>query len=443
MGDAGREKLIGFADMQEGTAVAGRQNDTRKRPRVVIVGAGFAGLWAARTLARSGVHVLLLDRNNYHTFQALLYQVAAAELNPSDIAHPLRSILRPVREADFTMAEAQALDLTAQTIHTRDDCVSYDYLILALGSQSNFFDVPGAREHAFPLKTLEEGVRLRNHILRCFERAAREPCATERQRLMTFAIVGGGATGVEFAGALSELIQGSFSRDFAGLDLGLARVVLLEGRDRLLTGMPAQLQEYAMGRLRRMGVQLRIAAAVRAIEPGAVQMCDGSVLPTAAVIWTAGVRGHTHAEAWGLPTTHDGRVKVLPTLQLRNHPNVYVIGDLAAAKQDGQVLPMLAPVAIQEGIAAARNITRQMRGLEAQSFRYRDRGTMATIGRNAAVARLGKSAFTGFFAWVLWLVVHVVKLIGFRNRLLVLINWAWDYFFFERAVRLILPTEER
>jgi NADH dehydrogenase len=410
--------------------------------RVVVIGAGFGGLWAARALARAGAQVLLLDCNNYHTFHALLYQVAAAELEPADIAQPVRTILRRLPQADFMMAGVQELDLAAQTVRTKDHRIGYDFLVVALGSQSSFFSVPGAAEHAFPLKTLEEGVALRNHILRCFEKGAREPSDERRRMLLTFTVVGGGATGVEFAGALAELIHGSFAKDFASLDLTQVHVLLLEGREQLLPGMPEQLQEYALARLRRMGVDVRTQALVSEVGPEAVRLTDGTALPSGTVVWTAGVRGHSQAEAWGLPTKPDGRVPVLPTLQVPGLANVYAVGDLAYVEEDGRPLPMLAPVAIQEGVAAARNIVRQMAGQQPLPFRYHDRGAMATVGRNAAVARLGRGAFTGFFAWLLWLVVHLVNLIGFRNRLLVLISWAWDYFFFERAVRLILPSEK-
>lgn len=412
-----------------------------RRPRVVIVGAGFGGLWAARTLAGNGLQVILLDRNNYHTFQALLYQVAAAELEPADIAHPVRSILRRLEDVHFMMAAVQEVDFSARAVRTRDYRIAYDWLILALGSQTHYYAVPGAKELSFPLKTLEDAIDIRNHILRCFERAAREPSAPERERWLTFAIVGGGATGVEFAGALAELIRGSFARDFpAGLPRE-ARVVLLEAQDRLLPGMPVRLQEYARERLSRLGVQVWLRSPVERVEAGAVYLRNGTALATQTVVWTAGVRGHGQAEAWGLPTTRDGRVRVAPTLQVPEHPEVYVIGDLAYLEENGRPLPMLAPVAIQQGVAAARNILRQLAGQSPQPFRYRDRGVMATIGRNAAVARVGRLALTGFPAWLLWLGVHLVNLIGFRNRLLVLINWAWDYFFFERAVRLILPSE--
>jgi NADH dehydrogenase len=413
------------------------------RPRVVIVGAGFGGLWAVRALAAAPVDALLVDRNNYHAFLPLLYQVAAAELEPEDIAYPVRSILRRLRHARFALADVREIDLADRVVKATDRSIPYDFLVLATGSVSHYFGVPGAAQHAFPLKTMEQGIALRNHILGCFERAAHEPSAEGRRRALTFAIVGGGPTGVEFAGALAELIRGPLVRDFPGLDPREVRVALLEARESIPPGLPERLRAYTEGRLRRMGVEVRARAAVGEVTPHAVHLRDGVAIPTETVVWTAGVRGDPAAQAWGLPTARDGRVKVLPTLQVPGHPQVYVVGDLASVEEDGRPLPMVAPVAIQQGAAAARNILRQVGGAEPLPFRYRDRGTMVTIGRNAAVACLGRRCFSGFPAWVVWLSVHIFKLIGFRNRLLVLINWAWDYFFYERAVRLILPSEAR
>lgn len=413
------------------------------RPRVVIVGAGFGGLWAVRALAAAPVDALLVDRNNYHAFLPLLYQVAAAELEPEDIAYPVRSILRTLRHVRFAFAEVQEIDLPGRVVRAGNGLLPYDFLILATGSVSHFFGVPGAAQHAFPLKTMEHGIALRNHILGCFERAAHESFAERRREALTFAIVGGGPTGVEFAGALAELIRGPLVKDFPGLGFREVRVVLLEARETVPPGLPERLRAYTEGRLRRMGVEVRVRAVVSEVTPHAVHLKEGTVIPTETVVWTAGVRGDPSAQAWGLPTARDGRVKVLPTLQVPGNPEVYVVGDLAYLEEDGRPLPMVAPVAIQQGASAARNIVRQAAGGDPLPFRYRDTGTMVTIGRNAAVTCLGRRCFSGFPAWVVWLSVHIFKLIGFRNRLLVLINWAWDYFFYERAVRLILPPRAR
>jgi len=411
-----------------------------RKPQVVIVGAGFGGLWAARALAHAPVSVVLIDRNNYHTFLPLLYQVAAAEIEPEEIVYPVRSILRSTPTVDFLLAEVRRINLATRTVETSESIVSYDYLILAAGSSAHFFGVPGAAEHAFPLKTLDDGIRLRNHILCCFEQAAKDEDAANRRRLLTFAIVGGGPTGVEYAGALAELLGGPLRADFPKLDLRDSHVVLLESANRLLPSLPAHLGKYALERLRKMGVEVRLGAAVDRLEPDAVHLQDGSSFSAQTTVWTAGVRGESTAAAWGLPAEHSGRVPVGPALEVEGFPGVYVIGDLARGEQGGAPLPMIAPVAIQQGVAVARNIQRQLAGEPPLAFHYRDRGMMATIGRSAAVAHLGGLAFTGFPAWMAWLGVHLVKLIGFRNRLFVLINWAWDYFLFERMVRLILPA---
>jgi NADH:quinone reductase (non-electrogenic) len=409
----------------------------RDRPRAVIVGAGFGGLWAARALARLPIEVLVLDRNNYHTFLPLLYQVAAAEVEPEDIVYPVRSILRKQPQVRFLMNEMNEIDLAARLVKTTDHVFPYDYLILALGSVSYFFGVTGAAEYAFQLKTLEQAIALRNHILCRFERALCVPEAERRRRMLTFAIVGGGPTGVEFAGALAELIRGPLMKDYPPLDFKEVRVVLLEAADRLLSGLPEHLHTYTVTRLCRMGVDVHLQAVVSQITPQAVHLKDGTVIPAETVVWTAGVRGEPLAQTGELPIARNGQVNILPTLQVPGQPEVYVIGDLAYVESGGRSLPMIAPAAIQEGEMAARNIARQLAGQEPLPFRYRDPGTMVTIGRNAAAVYLGGRAFTGFPAWVLWLSVHLFNLIGFRNRLLVLINWAWDYFFYERAVRLI------
>ncbi len=406
------------------------------RPRVVIIGAGFAGLWAARTLSHSQVDVLVLDRNNYHTFFPLLYQVAAAELEPEDIVYPVRSVLRGQQNIRFLMNEVTEIDLVTKQVKTMDHVFPYDFLVLAIGSTPHFFGVTGAAEYAFQLKTLEQAVALRNHVLFRFERALCETDPERRQQMLTFAIVGGGPTGVEFAGALAELIRGPLVKNYEALDPREMHVLLLEATDRLLAPFPERLGTYAAKRLQKLGVEIRLRAMVSQITPKYVQFKDGATIPLETVIWTAGVRGESfNAE---LLTMRNGQVKVLPTLQTPDYPEVYVIGDLAFMEKDGHSLPMLAPVATQQGEAAARNIIRQANRQEPVSFHYHNRGTMVTIGRNAAIAYISGHAFAGFPAWILWLSIHLYGLIGFRNRLLVLINWAWDYLFFERAASLIV-----
>ena len=306
------------------------------------MGCGPPGVWR-----RSPVEVLLIDRHNYHCFLPLLYQVAAAELEPEEIAYPVRSILWKLPNVRFVLADVKGVDLAHRVLETDGPAIPYDFLILATGSVSHFFGVPGASEYAFPLKTLEQGVALRTRILCCFERAALEPDPERRRRLLTFAIVGGGPTGVEFAGALAELVRGPLVKDYPTLDFREVRVILLEAADGLLVGLPERLRAYAFARLGRMGVEVRLQAIVAQVTREAVHLKDGTVVPAETVVWTAGVRGDSLAQAWGLPTARGGRVTVQPTLQLSDHPEVYVIGDLAHVEDGGRPLPMLAPVAMQ------------------------------------------------------------------------------------------------
>ncbi len=408
-------------------------------PRVVVVGAGFGGLWTARGLANRAVDVTLIDRNNYHTFFPLLYQVAAAELVPTDIAHPVRSIFRGAGNVRVRMAEMTGLDMEARRVHTDGGAFAYDRLVLALGSEPSFFGVEGAAEHAFPLRWMDDAVPLRHHVLTRFE-AAVGADAERRDRLLTFVVVGGGPTGVEYAGALSELIFGPLLRDFPDVSTEEVRIVLVEASDTLLAGMPEKLARYALGRLARRRVQVRLGAAVEAVEPAAVVLADGARIATETVVWTAGVRGDPRAAEWGLPVGRGGRVPVTDTLHVEGRPEVYVIGDLAYREDDeGRPLPQVAQVAIQQGRCVARNIVRSLAGGAPRPFVYRDPGMLAVIGRNAAVAHVFGFAFRGLLAWLLWLGIHVSWLIGFRNRALVLLNWGWNYVFFRRAVRLILP----
>ncbi len=412
------------------------------RPRVVILGAGFAGLWAARHLGRSEAEVLVLDRNNYHTFFPLLYQVAAAELEPEEIVNPVRSILRGRKNVQFLMEEVREVDLDNRLVSSVQRDFPYDYLILAIGSTPNFYGVEGAEEHAFQLKSLEQAIDIRNHILFRFEMALCEPDPDIRKQMLTFAVVGGGPTGVEFAGALIELVNGPLKKDYPELDFGAMHVVLLEAMDHLLTGMPERLQNYALQRLQKMGVEVCLQATVSQVTASEVCLKDGTSIPTETVIWTAGVKGGGVKYCGGLPVARNGQIDVLPTLQIQGHPEVYVTGDLARGAEGERNLGMVAQVALQEGTHAARNITLQMQGQEPSPFHYRDLGTLAVIGRNSAVASIGGLGFTGLIAWFLWLGVHIFNLIGFRNRLLVLINWAWAYLFYDRAVRLIVTTPE-
>lgn len=408
-------------------------------PRVVVVGAGFGGLWAAKALANAPVEVVLVDRNNYHTFLPLLYQVAAAELEPEQIAYPVRGVVRRHPNVRFFMAEVHGVDLEGREVLTGSGSLPYDYLILAAGSVTNFFGLESVERCGRGMKDLQEAVGLRSEILSRFEEAAKEPDAARRRALLTFVIVGGGATGVEFAGTLAELIWHVLRRDYPEIDMREARVLLVEATGALLPGLPPELGEYARRALEAMGVEVMLNTAVVGATPAEVQIQGGEPIPAFTLVWTAGVRASELADKLGAPQGRGARVVVEPTLQLPGHPEVYVVGDMAyVEREDGSPVPQVAPAAIQEGAFAARNILRQIAGEEPLPFVYKDPGTMVTLGRNKGVARLWGRSVRGFLAWAAWLAVHLVKLIGFRNRLVVLTNWAWNYFFLDRAVRLIL-----
>jgi NADH dehydrogenase len=406
-------------------------------PRVVIVGAGFGGLSVARALAHAEADVLLIDRQNYHCFQPFLYQVATAGLEPEEIAQPVRQILRGIPNVRFRMANVQGIDYDARQIQTDSGSIPYDYLILAAGSATNFFGMDSVASHAFGLKDLKDAVELRNQILSCFERASAEPDPAKRQALLTFVVGGGGPTGVEFAGTLAELIRLVLVRDYPGLDVKSSRVILIEAGPAVLPPFAPQLQKAALGALRRKGVDVRLNASVQSYDGQVAILNGGETISTNTLVWAAGVRGADLGSALGIPLQRAARVAVEPTLQLVEHPEVYVIGDLAHFPVGGKPLPMVAPVAIQQGKMAGTNIRRAIAGLPPATFTYHDKGSMATIGRNSAVCEIGPLRLTGFPAWVMWLGVHLLQIVSFRNRLLVFVNWTWDYFFYDRAVRLI------
>ena len=410
-----------------------------RRPRIVVAGGGFAGLWAVRRLAGEPVDVVLLDTNNYHTFVPLLYQVATADLGPAEVAYPIRSIFRGARNVEFRMAEVESLDPGRQEVVTDVERVPYDHLLLAIGSRSNFLGIEGAGEHSFPLKEMSEAIPLRHHIFSRFERAIYERDPERRRAQLTFTIVGGGPTGVEFAGALAELVHGPLRKDYPTLDMGEVRIVLLEAMDRLLLGMDPKLGAYARDRLERRGVEVRTGAFVSRVEADRVHLENGEPVDTGTIVWSAGVQGPEGPEAWGLPVGKGGKVEVEETLQVPGHPEILVAGDLAYMEQEGEPLPAVAPVAIQQGKHAGDNLARLAQGRPAVPFRFEDPGMLAVIGRNTAVAEVAGRSFTGFVAWVLWSAIHIAKLIGFRNRAMVLIQWAWNYFSGGRDVRLILP----
>jgi NADH dehydrogenase len=408
---------------------------------VVIVGAGFGGLRAARTLRRAPVRVTIVDRHNYHLFQPLLYQVATAGLSPEDIAHPVRAILRRQRNAGFRLAEVEAVDLEAKRLETTTGPLPYDFLVLAVGGTTNFFGLRSLEASALPLKDVEDAVAIRNHVLRTFELGVQEPDPDRRRAMLTLVVVGGGPTGVEAAGALSELVRLVLTKDFPSLDVKDVRIVLLEAADRLLGDLPERLREYTGETLWRKHVEVRFGARVVGFDGARVALQGGEVIPARTLLWAAGVRAAPLADHLPVRRGPLGRLVVRPTLQLAERDEVFAVGDVAWVEAGGPALPMMAPVAMQQGELAARNVVHLVRGEPLEAFRYRDPGSLATIGRTAAVARLGRFQFTGFLAWALWLVVHIVQLIGFRNRLLVLVNWAWDYFLYDRAVRLITRPE--
>ena len=408
---------------------------TEPLPRIVIVGGGFAGLWAARELRRAPVGVTLVDRNNYHTFFPLLYQVAAAELQPGDIVHPIRAILRKQRNASFLLGEVSGVDFDRQVVKTSNGDIAYDHLLLATGSTTDYFGVDGAEAHAFPLRTLEEAIQLRNHLLQRVE-AAHVAHGAERRRDLTFAVVGGGPTGVEFAGALQELINGPLAKDHVDLDLTGSRTILLEAGPRLLAAFPEKLSAYANRRLERMGVEVRTGAAVVAVDSNGLDLDDGGRLEAGTVVWAAGIAGEPDVASWGLPTGRAGRIPIEPTLQLSEHPEVWVAGDVALTHQP---VPMVAQNAMQQGRLAASNMVRFINGEALEAYRYRDYGVMAVIGRNSAVAHFGgRWRFRGYPAWLMWLGLHLIKLIGFRNRIAALMSWTGDYLFRDRVARLII-----
>jgi NADH dehydrogenase len=408
------------------------------RPRVVIAGAGFAGLTCARGLKRAPVDVLLVDRNNYHLFTPLLYQVASALLDPGEIARPVRQLIRPLPNADFLLANVTGADFEKRQLLTDHGPLPYDYLVLATGSQSDYLGKASLEQHAFGLKEMDEGLAIRNRVLQRFEESRWTADREERRSLLTFVVVGGGPTGVEMAGALSELIGLVLRKDYRDLDLDLVRVILLEAAGTLLGTFEPSLREAARRSLEKKGVEVLFNAKVEDVTSGSIRLADGHEIFGSTVIWTAGVRASDLGKALGLRLGRQARIQVLPTLQAPGHPEVFVIGDLAGAVDGDSQLPMLIPVAMQEGKKVAATISDLQRSYSATNFRYKDPGIMATIGRNSAVAQLGAVHLTGFLGWMMWLVVHLVNVISFRSRMIVLINWAWDYVFYDRPIRLIV-----
>ncbi|MBI3184188.1 MAG: NAD(P)/FAD-dependent oxidoreductase [Myxococcales bacterium] len=407
-----------------------------KRPHLVIVGAGFGGLYAARALRRAEVRVTVIDRSNHHLFQPLLYQVATAVLNTGDIAAPIRAVLRSGNVA-VILSEARSIDLERKRVICSHGEVAFDLLIVATGASHSYFGHDEWAGDAPGLKTLEDALRIRRRVLLAYELAEREADLPARRDWLTFVIVGGGPTGVELAGALAEIARHALARDFRNIDPTEARVILLEGQDRLLTAWPPELSDHARRSLERLGVQVRTGAMVTAVDGRGVGIGEERI-SARTVLWAAGVEASPLAKSLGAPLDRAGRVKVTPELTVPGREDVFVVGDLASLEIEGHPVPGLAGAAIQEGRHAARNVLRSARGQPLLPFRYRDRGAFAVIGRGAAVGvAFRRFRIHGFLAWVAWLLIHLLFLIGFRNRLSVLINWAYSFLTLRRHARLI------
>jgi NADH:ubiquinone reductase (H+-translocating) len=407
------------------------------RPHVVIIGGGFAGLNVARGLGGVPMDVTLIDRHNYHLFQPLLYQVAMAVLSPGDIATPIRVIVSDKQNVKVLFAEARAIDLNRQLVLLDEGDLHYDYLVLATGASHAYFGHEEWAPLAPGLKTLDDALEIRRRVLLGFECAERQADPSERERLLTFVVVGGGPTGVELAGALSDIARRALVQDFRSINPASARVVLLEGGPRVLPSFPEHLSEAAERSLKKLGVEVRTGSMVTSIEQGTVVL--GSYrIAARTILWAAGVKASPLGQSLGVPLDRAGRVPVDANLTVPGHPEIFVLGDLALARDErGQPFPGLAAVAMQQGTQTARNIRIAAQGQPMKPFRYRNLGNMATIGRSAAVADFGWLQLSGFLAWASWLVVHLWKLIGFRNRLIVFVQWAWAYIAFRTGVRLI------
>lgn len=413
-------------------------------PRVIIIGAGFGGLYAARTFAGKNVSVLLIDRHNYHTFTPLLYQVATCGLDPSEIAYPVRQIFYDQPNINFLMGEVTAIDSDSRlvTIQSGGKTLqeSYDYLIVAAGSVTNYFGSDNLAKSTFELKKLSDAVLLRNHILKLFERAAWTEDEAQREALTTLVVIGGGPTGLETAGALHELYNDVLRKEYRQ---GKASVILIEAVDRLLVPFPEPLQKSALEQLTSLGVEVILSSPVESAGEDYVRLKDGRMIPTHTVIWSAGVKASPIAAMLGVELQRGGRIPVKPTLEMVERERIYVVGDMAYLEDaQNHPYPMLIPVAKQQGKRAAENILSLANGQAQEAFVYYDRGIMATIGRSRAVAWIyNRVALRGYIAWLAWLFLHLVWLLGFRNRLNVLVNWVWNYWTFDRSVRLILELQ--
>lgn len=411
-------------------------------PRVVIVGAGFGGLQVARALGDVPVQIIIIDRQNHHLFQPLLYWVATAGLSPADISSPIRSILRKQKNTEVLLAEVTGVDVQEQRVLLDDRSVPYDYLVLATGAHENYFGHPEWKQFASGLKSVVDAISIRRKILLAFEAAEMETDPEKVKELLTFVLVGAGPTGVEMSGAIADLAHNALATDFRHIDTNSARIILVEAMPRILNAFPESLTRRTQRKLTRMGVEVRTNAPVSEIDEHGV-VIGGEHIPARTIIWTAGVSASPAGKWLDAEMDRAGRVKVSSDLSAPGHPDVFVIGDTASATQDGKPLPGVAPVAMQEGRYVASLIANRVEGKELKHpFHYRDKGNLATVGRSYAIVDIGKIRLTGFIAWVMWLVVHIYFLIGFRNRFVALFQWAWTYLTYSRGARLITFENE-
>lgn len=417
--------------------------DREPKPRVVIIGAGFGGLTAARRIARLPVQVTVIDRKNHHTFQPLLYQVATAGLSPGEIAAPIRWILRSRSNVEVLLEEVVDCNLEKKVIITREQVVPYDYLLIATGAMHAYFGHEEWEPYAPGLKTIEDALEIRRRVLLAFELAERQVAQGRGEPpLLQFVVVGGGPTGVELAGTLAEIARHAMKHEFRKIKPEQSKILLIEGGPRVLAAYSEELSQKAKEQLEHLGVEVRTSSIATRVEAGAVWIGEERI-PAPVILWAAGVAASPLGAKLGVPIDRAGRVLVQADLSIPGHPEVLVIGDLAALKdENGKLLPGVAPVAIQEGDWAARTIERDLENQPRRNFRYHDKGSLATIGRAAAVAQFGQYGLSGYIAWLAWLFVHIFFLIGFRNRIIVLINWAWAYLTYERGARLITGSDE-
>ncbi len=411
-------------------------------PHVVIIGGGFAGINAAKALSGASVRVTLIDRKNHHTFQPLLYQVALAVLSPAEIASPIRTVMKRARNVQVLLGDVTGFDLEKRLLRMGDIELGYDFLIVAAGATHAYFGHPEWEALAPGLKTIEDAIEIRRRVLLAFETAERDAIVRGVHSSLNFVVIGAGPTGVELAGAISDISRRYMEHDFRGIDPRQARIILLEGGPRVLPAFPEDLSASAEKQLRELGVEVRTKAMVTNVEPGWVT-AGTERIPAAVILWGAGVAASPLGKMLGVPTDRAGRVVVDPDLSIPGHQEVFVAGDLAASKmKNGGLAPGLAPAAIQMGKFAARQILRSLASHPREEFHYRDKGALATIGRSKAVADLGKLRFSGYFAWLAWLFVHLLFLIGFRNRFMVMAEWAWDYITYNHSARLITGSTE-